>query len=84
VITTLVFAVTVARVGLVALIAERNIVLAGNIRRACEYAEQQEREAGQDDKLDASTEVPAPAVLAVLGMLHLGGVREILESESGG
>ena len=62
------------RVGLVGLIAERNTVLARNIRRACVPV------GGRGD---------GEAVVAILGLAHLNGVRRLLAEpgevlESGG
>jgi len=55
------------RVGLVALLEERNYVLARSIRRAC-----REQPAAADGGGEP------PAVVAVLGMAHLNGVRQLL------
>lgn len=61
---TLVFATTAIRAGLVGLIEERNAVLARNIRRACQRSSSR----GQTE-----------AVVAILGLAHIDGVRQILE-----
>lgn len=86
---TLAVAVILARVGLVALLTERNAVMARNIRLACARA------AGAADGPAAAAMSdgqalptggglpPRASVLAVVGMMHIGGVRELLESESG-
>jgi len=60
------FALLLARVLLVAIIAERNSVLAGNIRSACERASAHGK----------------ATVIAVLGMAHLNGVYKMLGSGS--
>ena len=61
----------VARAVFVALIQERNFVLTENIRRACESSPAED--------VDASTCGPGRAVVAVMGMAHLEGVRLALE-----
>lgn len=70
----LVLAVTLGRAVFVALIDERNRVLAANIRQICL--------SGQGDAEDP----PSAAVVAVIGLAHLDGVRAALlrdDDESG-
>ena len=65
-----------ARIGLVALLEERNYALARGIRRACE------REPGEEGgAAPRAADDEEGAVVAVLGMAHLNGVRELLAGE---
>lgn len=67
-------AVVLGRAGFIALIEERNQVLAGNIREACLQPPQHLRGGGEaEDAAGAGA-----AVVAVLGMAHLEGVRAAL------
>ena len=61
----LAFASFAVRVALVGLIAERNVVLARNIRSAASTTHPQGGETG--------------AVVAILGLAHLNGVKRLLE-----
>ena len=70
---TAVVGTVLARAVFVALIEERNLALTENIRRACE-----QRHDGDGD--DASSCGPGRAVVAVMGMAHLEGVRVALET----
>lgn len=63
-------AATALRVGLVGLIAERNRVLAENIRAACEAAT-------DGDAADGDA-----AVVAIMGLAHVNGVRRLVEQET--
>ena len=63
-------AATALRVGLVGLIAERNRALADNIRAAC------------TDGANAAAKGADPVVVAVMGLAHVNGVRQLLESQN--
>jgi len=58
---------TEVRAALVGLLEERNAVMAGNIRRACQRP---------------SSRGQAGGVVAILGLAHVNGVRQILEQPS--
>ena len=76
------FSVAATRVVLVALIQERNHVLSCAIRAAClqPSSVQAETYANQQDSWPQDS-APAAPVVAVLGLAHIHGVRELLLSE---
>ena len=80
------FTATLARVGLVALITERNAVLASNIQRAAASigSEADSAAVGGAVRSSANDEgSESRGVLAVVGLAHLNGVMQILQSGDG-
>ena len=70
------------RAGLVVLLEERNYALARSIRKACAAQSETSGETSfetADDTADETTGgVGDGAVIAILGMAHLNGVRRLL------